>query len=311
MKFWRNFLTRWQNIFALMIVLVFVFVALAAPWLAPQEDPEDPSPYRISTGGYQTQIGKRVPTPPNDDAPLGTAPRGVDIYYALVWGTGPALRFGLLVALCSAVIGTLVGAVSGYMGGGLNGLAMRITDAFLAFPAIAGVFLFQQILLPAQYGDPPTAIQELFFRLDVHPVMLALILFSWMPYARIINSSVAVLKQTDYVIAAQTLGARHGRVIFQHLLPNGITPLLVMVARDVGAMVILEASFTFIGISGYLPWGVILVIGRDWVIGPGGNPLVYWWVFLPATIVIILFGIGWNLLGDGLNTALNPRAARY
>ena len=74
-----------------------------------------------------------------------------------------------------------------------------------------------------------------------------------------------------------------------------------------GAMVILEASFTFIGISGYLPWGVLLVSGRNWIIGPGGNPLAYWWVFLPVTLALVLFGLGWNLLGDGLNDALNPK----
>jgi len=155
----------------------------------------------------------------------------------------------------------------------------------------------------------PTAFQQFMMKMDVHPVMLALILFSWMPFARIINANVTILKGQEFVLAAKTLGAQHWRIILSHLLPNGIAPLIVMVARDIGAMVILEASFTFIGVSGYLPWGVILVTGRDWIIGPGGSPLLYWWVFLPATLALILFGIGWNLLGDGLNVALNPKSA--
>jgi peptide/nickel transport system permease protein len=290
--------------------MFFFVVAVAAPWLAPQENPEDPSPYRIHTGEYRTAIGAGPPQPPGEGIPLGTAPRGIDVYYSLVWGTWPALRFGLIVALTSAVFGTLVGSISGYVGGRTSGFAMRFTDAFLAFPAIAGVFLFRQVMVPPTMDIQPTAMQQLMIDLDIHPVMLALILFSWMSYARVINANVILLKGREYVMAANTLGAPHWRIILRHLLPNGIAPLIVMLARDVGALVILEASFTFIGISGYLPWGVILVSGRDWIIGPGGSPLNYWWVFLPATLTLILFGIGWNLLGDGLNMALNPKTAR-
>jgi peptide/nickel transport system permease protein len=121
---------------------------------------------------------------------------------------------------------------------------------------------------------------------------------------------VARLKQEEYAMAARTIGATHLRIILRHLLPNGIAPAIVMAARDVGGMVILEAAFTFIGVGGGSPWGMLLVSGRDWIIGPGGNPLAYWWVFLPATLAVILFGVGWNLLGDGLNSALDPRAAR-
>jgi len=103
MSVFRRFLTRWQNILALLIIGFFVFVALAAPWLSPQEDPENPSPYRIYSGTNRSSLGKRVPQPPDGDIPLGTAPQGLDIYHAMVWGTGPALRFGLIVALSSAV----------------------------------------------------------------------------------------------------------------------------------------------------------------------------------------------------------------
>ena len=83
--------------------------------------------------------------------------------------------------------------------------------------------------------------------------------------------------------------------------------IVVLGARDVGAMVILATAFTFIGLGGSTEWGMLLVAGRDYVIGAGGNPLTYWWVFVPTTLALILFGIGWNLLGDGLNTVLDPR----
>ena len=304
----RRFFSRWQNILALLLVGFFFFVALAAPWLSPQEDPDNPTPYRIHSG--ETTIGSRTPQPPGEEIPLGTAPRGVDIYHALVWGTGPALRFGLIVALSSAFFGTILGAIGGYLGGRTNGLVMRFTDAFLAFPAIAGVFLFTQIMNPTSPDVPPTGFQTLLIDLDLHPVLLAMILFSWMSYARMINANVTILKSQEYVTAASVLGAPHRRILFRHILPNGIAPLIVLMARDIGAVVILEASFTFIGLSGYLPWGVVLVTGRDWIIGPGGSPLAYWWVFLPATVALILFGIGWNLLGDGLNVALNPKSTK-
>jgi len=98
--------------------------------------------------------------------------------------------------------------------------------------------------------------------------------------------------------------------MLRHLLPNAIAPAVVLVARDVGAMVILESAFTFIGMGGNTEWGVLLVTGRDYVIGMGGNPLAYWWTFLPVSLALVFFGVGWNLLGDGLNTMLNPRTAR-
>jgi peptide/nickel transport system permease protein len=147
--------------------------------------------------------------------------------------------------------------------------------------------------------------------LKLEPLVLALILFSWMSYARIINSNIVKLKQSEYAMAATTLGVGHSRIVFRHLLPNAIAPAIVLVARDIGSMVVLEAAFTFIGLSSGLPWGVILVTGRDWIIGTGGSPLTYWWTFLPVTLTLILFGIGWNLLGDGLNDVMDPRSLAH
>jgi peptide/nickel transport system permease protein len=234
----------------------------------------------------------------------------LDVYHTLVWGTRSALRFGLVVALSTATLGVLIGAVGGYFGGLFGGLTMRITDAFLTFPAIAGVWLMRQLMLPPRIGDPPTALQRTMQNLNLDPVTLTLILFSWMAYARIVNANMTHLKQSEYVLAARSIGAGHARIILRHLLPNTLAPAIVLVARDVGAMVLLESAFTFIGVGGSTEWGRLLVAGRDYIIGIGGNPLAYWWTFLPATVTLVLFGIGWNLLGDGLNTLLNPRSAR-
>jgi peptide/nickel transport system permease protein len=287
----RRFLINWQSVLALCIIAGYIIVAVGAPWIAPQDDPQNPTFLRRMPGVRTTAL--RTPRPPQPGALLGTTPGGWDIFYALIWGTRPALRFGLITALLTACTGVLIGAFSGYLEGAVGRLLMRVTDAFLTFPAIAGIYLFRYALLPANTllststDASMTFWQVVFQKLQLDPTMLALIAFSWMPYARIIHANFTTLKHTEYAMAARVTGAPPLRIIFRHLLPNAIAPAIVLATRDIGGMVLLEAAFTFIG--------------------PGGNPLPYWWVFIPATLTLILFSIGWNLLGDGLNTALNPR----
>lgn len=301
----RGALSNGQIRLAVAILGLFLVVAILAPQLAPPDDPQDPSATRIVVGSHNT-----VPEPPSQEARLGTAPGQFDIYYSLVWGTRSALRFGLVVALSTAAIGLLVGAVSGYFGGPIHGLLTRITDGFLTFPAIAAVWLLGQVLMPANIYAEPTPLQQTFYDLHLTPVLLGLVFFSWMPYARLVSVNIIQLKQAEYIQAARALGMRNTRIIRRHLLPNALSPVLVMASRDVGAMVVLAAAFNFVGLGGSTEWGNLLVVGRDYVIGLGGNPLAYWWVFVPVTLALILFGIGWNLLGDGLSTVLDPRIGR-
>jgi peptide/nickel transport system permease protein len=289
-------------VLACLILAAYFLTAILAPLLAPPDDPAEPSPFRV--------VGKTTdqsPHPPSAEAPLGTIPGQLDVYHTLVWGTRSALRFGLTVTLITASLGVLIGAVSGYSGGALNGALMRLTDAFLAFPVIAAVWLFRQVLMPASIWSEPNPLQQTLADLKLEPILLTLILFSWMPYARLISANISQLKHQEYVQAARSVGAGNSRIIRRHLLPNAISPAIVLAARDVGATVILASAFTFIGLGESTEWGSLLVLGRDYVIGLGGNPFSYWWVFLPVTLALILFGIGWNLLGDGLNTLLNPR----
>ena len=199
---------------------------------------------------------------------------------------------------------------------------MRITDAFLAFPMIAGVVMFRQIvtILLANAGvqsfmtatgtplifTPEKMDPWLVYLQNLDPLLLTFILLSWMPYARIMNSVVHRVKTLDYIQAAHVSGSRRSKIIFKHIFPNSISPAIIMAARDVGGMVILQTTFSFVGLGGNSPWAQSLVSARDWIIGLGGK-FDFWWVFLPITLTIILFGIGWNLLGDGLNDLLNPR----
>jgi peptide/nickel transport system permease protein len=301
-----RFSSRVQNLLAVAIIALYVFVAITAPRLAPPQDPENPSPFRVAS--VDTGTSRHIPLPPEPGLPLGTVPGRLDVFYTLVWGTRSALRFGLTVALVTACVGILIGAASAYAGGLVNRLTLRLTDAFLAFPVIAGAALFRLVLYPVNPQDPMTPLQSLLASLEVDPVMLTLILFSWMSYVRIVNAEVAKLKQVAYVQAARSVGAGHLRLILRHLLPNAVSPAVVLIGRDIGGMVILRAAFTFVGVGAGSPWGFLLAKGRDWIIGPSASLTQYWWVYLPVTLALIFFGIGWNLLADGLNRALNPRS---
>lgn len=325
----RRFLAIHQNKLALVLIGLFVVMAIAAPWLAPPDDPDNPTMFR--------SLGQRVsaqPRPPGPEARLGTVaqiPRlpqfgfisgqtaayQWDIYYTLIWGARSAFRFGLMVTLTTATVGILIGAVAGYVGGWVNSLVMRVTDAFLAFPVIAAVWVFDRLWFariynpwPDFYGIVYTPLEQAFIQLRIDPVVLALVIFSWMPYARLVNAAVLQIKQEDYVQAARAMGAPPRRILFRHILPNAMPPLVVLMARDVGGMVVWASAFIFIGIGGNVAWGIILVAARDYVIGIGGTPLTYWWTFVPVSLALIFFGMGWNLLGDGLNTYFNPRARR-
>lgn len=318
MRHLHRFFTSWQNILSLLLIGGFFVLTFAAPSISPM-DPKAP--------GIFQRIGRvvdYVPKPPDKNALLGTLPGQFDVFHALVWGTGEALRFGLTVAAITALIGTLLGAIAGYAGGFINNLIMRIADAFLAFPVIAGVVFIKQLVavtITAMNGifyfnspvgqiidipSPLTGIQAWLQRSN--PLLISLILFSWMPFTRLINTLVFTLKGTEFVEAARALGANPSWILRRHLMPHIIAPAIVLATRDVGGAVILQATFTFIGIGGNSAWGAMLAMGRDWVIGPGGNLFVYWWVFVPATLIVILFGIAWNLLGDGINEVYLPQS---
>ncbi len=318
----RRFFSHWQNWLGVLIVLSFAVVSLAAPLIS--------QPNKTTQGAFK-KVGRStdfVPHPPSEKAILGTLPGQIDVFHALIWGARGAMIFGLSVALGAFLFGSIFGAVSGYMGGVVNNLMMRIADAFLTFPVLAGVVFLQQIvaltiesmggitwfnanyfgsLVDFQFTPPPFAV----FLMKVDPILISLIIFSWMPTARMVNTMVITLKNTEFIQATRALGGSPSWIIRRHLLPNSIGPAIVLASRDVGSSVILQATITFIGLGGASPWGILLSLGRNWVIGPGGNLLAAWWVFFPVTLAIILFGVGWNLLGDGLTEAFEPSAATY
>jgi len=312
MKRHLHFLRHWRNWLGLLFLVVLAGAAIATPSLAPQEHPDNPHNFQQIGRGSDSR-----PHPPSDEAVLGTLSGQYDVMYTLLWGLRQAFQFGLSVTLITALFGVIYGAVSAYLGGMANNVLMRIADAFLTFPVLAAIVFMHQILVILLEGTGVIqsyrwTIPEIYasfqqFLIDADPVMWSLIIFSWMPYARLTNASVLRLRKVDYVTSARALGAGHSRIILRHLLPNAISSEIVLASRDVGGMVILQATFAFIGLGGNSPWGQLLARARDWIVGPGGNPLAYWWTYLPITLVLILFSVSWNFIGDSLNDWLNPR----
>jgi peptide/nickel transport system permease protein len=314
----RLFFRRWQNWIGLILVLAFIFVAVAAPYLSPN-DPKNPGPFMRVGRAFESR-----PLPPDENAILGLLPRGIDVYHALVWGARDALRFGLIVTVSTALFGIFYGSVSGFAGGRVGSFLLSVADSFLAFPPIAGVVFLQQLFVTTitslggfytegeifSFTNTPIAMTLIQTLLEqVNPLMLSLILFSWMPYARLVHAIVITLKQTDFIQAARALGGSPFWIIRKHLLRNSTGPAMVLAARDVGGIVLLQATLTFINIGGDSVWGIMLAQGRNWILGPGGSLFTYWWVFLPPTLAVILFGIAWNVFGDSLNDLLMPTSS--
>lgn len=300
---WRV-IPRWRTrrllnpglLLGVVIVLSFVAVAIAAPIIAP---PEGDDPYTMPRSSYRVE-----PEPPSAGHLLGTTEQSYDVFYGLVWGSHIAFRIGLSVTAARLVMGLVMGLVSGYYGGWLDAVIMRITDAFLAFPIVPATLVMLTFFGPLGLADlgVGSGIDAI--------IVFSLILFGWMQYARLVRGNVLAEKSRQYVEAAVTLGARGRHIMLRHILPNIPQGLFVLAASDVGAMVVLSAVFTFLGLSGrrgLADWGWMLNTGRNWIVGTPTNAFQYWYAYLPPIAAIVLFSVGWSLIGDGLRDVLDPR----
>ena len=243
-----QFLSHPSNMLGSLLVALILGIALAAPQIAPPTDPANPAPVKIV--GRATD---RTPHPPSAAALLGTAAGQIDIFYSVVWGTRSALSFGLTVTLLTATFGVLIGAISGYLGGWFNAIVMRVTDALLAFPVIAGVVLFAQLNTPPAPGMTPSALYVLLNTLQLDTFTAALVVFPWMPYARLTNAVVVQLKDADFLAASRALGVSVPRMIFKHVLRNSLLPIVTMVGMQcaslLGGVVIIESVFGWPGVG--------------------------------------------------------------
>ncbi len=219
--------------------------------------------------------------------PLGTDRFGRDVLSRLLYGARSSLWIGLVAAALALFLGVLVGGVAATAGRGIDSLLMRLTDALMAFP-----HLFIAIALAAMF--------------DVSFTVLILILggTGWMGTARLIRAEILGLKQRDFVLAADAVGAAPTRIFFQHLLPNALTPVIAYTALRVGDIILVEASLSFLGLGVPTPsptWGNMIAQGSDAL-------TTAWWVATFPGVAIALTVISFHLLGDGLRAQLDPRS---
>ena len=260
------------------IIAVFVLIALLAPLLSPG----DP---------YEQSLRLRFRPPVWEERgswahPLGTDRLGRDMLTRIIWGSRVSLAVGALAVLLAGAVGATIGLVAGYYGGRVDAALMRVTDATLSFPVI-----LLALILAVTVGPSFTN------------VVIAIAVILWARYARVIRGQVLTLMTLDFIAQARIAGAGAWRIITRHLLPNTLNTLVVLVTLQVGYVIIVEASLSFLG-AGIPPptpaWGSMIAEGRDVVTSA-------WWVsFLPG-LAILLVVLAFNLLGDWLRDTLDPK----
>ncbi|MGO4707233.1 ABC transporter permease [Microvirga sp. 2MCAF38] len=274
---WRTFTKNPLAVFGLGIVLLLLFVALFANFLAP---------YSPITGG---DLRTARLLPPSAAHWLGTDDQARDIYSRIIHGSRITLWVVLLVSVIATPIGLLVGTVSGYVGGWVDTVLMRITDIFLAFPRLVLALAFVAALGPG-----------------IENAIIAIAITSWPPYARIARAETLMIRNSDFIAAVKLQGASTPRIIFGHVVPLCISSLIVRVTLDMAGIILTAAGLGFLGLGAQPPmpeWGAMVATGRNYLIDQ-------WWVAAMPGLAIFVVSLGFNLLGDGLRDVLDPKAAK-
>lgn len=282
----RRYLRNPMAVTGLVLLLVFVAVAILAPVLAPPRWPDQP--YRIPRYGFATE-----PKPPSAQHPFGLTEGQYDVFYGVVWGTRTAFTVGLGVIGAALCIGLVLGTLAGYFGGRLDEVLMRATDVLQSVP-----YLVAAVVIVAIFGKGLTN------------VGIALVIFSWMPYARLVRASVLQVRAMDFVEAARAVGMNTWRIMLRHVLPNSIFPVMVQASLDIGAVVVTVSALSFLGLGaepGFADWGQLTAFSRNWILGRPGQPFAYWYTITFPGLAIVLFVLAWNLIGDGLRDVMDPR----
>lgn len=305
----KGLVTTPTSIIGLILIVFFFAIALAAPLIAPPG--VDVDPYQIPRDGYSAQPKAPMSEWKSDAPPVvpgwykllvgkdewvhlwGTSSNGYDIFYGVIWGTRTAIKTGVIIEITTLIIGILVGSISAYYGGLVDNIIMRIVDIFMTLPFILAALILAAVLMPV-------------IGRSTMPSVIALIVFGWMSYARLIRGDILSVKQRDYVMAARVIGVKDGRILIKHIIPNAIFPTLVIASMDIGTYVLNFAALSFLGIGtevGYADWGQILSFARDWITQLGD----YWYIVVYPGITLVLFVLGWNLLGDAVRDVMDPR----
>jgi len=270
--FWKRFRKNKLALSGASIVLSLFLVALFAPWLAPY----DPGQINI----------KRILEDPSADHILGTDQLGRDVLSRMIFGSRISLLVGFVSVGIAATIGIFLGALAGYYGRWVDNLIMRFVDIMLCFPTFFLILAVIALLEP-----------------NIWNIMIIIGITGWMSVARLVRAEFLSLKERDFAVAEKALGARDFRIIFRHILPNALAPVLVAATLGVAGAILTESALSFLGIGVQPPtpsWGNILTAGKD-------NIQIAWWLSLYPGSAILTTVLGYNLLGEGIRDAIDPR----
>ncbi|MBZ9732054.1 ABC transporter permease [Mesorhizobium sp. CA18] len=271
---WRRFSANRLALVGMLIIIALLVVAALADVLAP---------YSPTVGDLKNA---RL-LAPGAAHWFGTDDLGRDIYSRIVYGSRWTLYVVILVAIIAAPIGLLVGTIAGYAGGWTDTVLMRITDIFLAFPKLVLALAFVAALGPG-----------------IENAVLAIAITSWPPYARIARAETLTVRNSDYIKAVQLMGASPFRIVLRHIMPLCISSLIIRVTLDMAGIILTAAGLGFLGLGAQPPlpeWGAMIASGRRFI-------LDQWWVAAAPGAAILIVSLGFNLLGDGLRDALDPRS---
>jgi len=270
--FWKRFrVNRFAMAGGAVVIALFVF-----SWLAPHVSPYNPDDLDLYN----------VLMPPSMAHWFGTDELGRDVFTRVIFGARISLKVGFVAVGIAAVIGTVLGLVAGFYGGWIDNILMRLVDIMLCFPTFFLILAVIAMLEPS-----------------IWYIMIIIGLTGWMGVARLVRAEVLSIRELDYVTAARALGARDARIIFRHILPNALSPVLVSATLGVAGAILTESALSFLGIGVQPPtpsWGNILTSGKDYL-------EFAWWLSLFPGLAILVTVLSYNLLGEGIRDALDPR----
>ena len=256
----------------LIIVLSFFILSVLTPHIAPY----DPNIIDV----------EKILVPPSWEHLFGTDDLGRDVFTRMLYGAGISLKVGFVAVGIAVLVGVFLGAISGYYGGWIDIIIMRFVDIMLCFPS------FFLILAVIAFMEP-----------SIFNIMAVIGLTSWMGITRLVRAEFLTLKERDFVLAEKAMGASNFRIIFVHILPNAMAPVLVAATLGIAAAVLVESALSFLGIGVQPPtpsWGNILTQGQS-VLG------IAWWLSFFPGMAILITVLGYNLLGEGIRDAIDPR----
>lgn len=269
---WRRFKKNPLSVAGLAIILALAMIAMLAPVISPHE------PTKIDV--------YNVLSPPSTTHPFGTDELGRDLLSRMIWGSRASLKVGFIAVGIAISIGTMLGAIAGYYGGKIDAILMRFVDIMLAFPTFFLILAVIAIVEPS-----------------ISTIMIIIGLTGWMDVARLVRAEFLTLKERDFISAAKAIGASDFRLIFRHIIPNALSPVFVAATFGIAGAILVESGLSFLGLGVQPPepsWGNILTSGKD-------NITVAWWLSLFPGLAILITVLSYNLVGEGLRDALDPR----